>query len=211
MKKLLTILFFVFLGIEITAQVDYSFGNIKHRRDRGVVPIIGIKGGLTHYYMDFAYAKYDKLPDDFIMNPGFGLYVEYPIKKVKKLRGLAVGGELMMIERGFQKSFKFRDEMPEVDRIKANYIDLRIPITYYIHQANLLSPYVFVAPDFGFCYGGEFSKTFEENPEYNTTVDISKSNAMRSYDISLAVGAGLRYNINFQVFTLVLKLDGGAL
>lgn len=208
MKKLLTILFFIFLSFNLTAQVDYSFGNIKHRRDRGVVPTIGIKGGLTHYYMHFAYERYNKLPNDFLLNPGYGLYVEYPIKKAKKLKGLAIGGEIMMIERGFQKSFDFRGDMPEVDRIKANYIDIRIPVTYYIHQANLLSPYVFVAPDFGICYGGEFSKTFKDNPELNNSVDISKSNAMRSYDISLTVGAGLRYNIHFQVFTLVLKLDG---
>lgn len=205
MKKLLTILFFVLLSWNLTAQVDYSFGNVKHRRDRGVVPTIGIKGGLTHYYMHFAYDRYNKLADDFLLKPGFGLYIEYPIKKV---RGLAVSGEIMMVERGFQKSFDFRGDMPEVDCIKANYIDIRIPIIYYLRPTELLSPYIFAAPDFGLCYGGEFSKTFSENPEYNTSVDISNSDAMHQFDISLAVGAGVRYNIHFQVFTLVLKLDG---
>ena len=121
MKKLLTILLFIVLSLSLTAQVDYSFGNIKHRRDRGVVPTIGIKGGLTHYYMHFAYQKYNKLPNDFLLNPGFGAYIEYPIKKVKKLKGLAIGGEIMMIEKGFQKSFNFRDEMPEVDLIAFDF------------------------------------------------------------------------------------------
>ena len=60
MKKLLAILVFVLLGLNLTAQVDYSFGNVKNKRDRGVVPTIGIKGGLTHYYMDFAYKEYNK-------------------------------------------------------------------------------------------------------------------------------------------------------
>ena len=101
MKKLLTILFSIFLSVNLFAQVDYSFGNIKHKREKGNVPIIGIKGGLSHYYMHFAYEKYNKLPDDFILKPGFSLYVEYPVQKVK---GLAVSGEVMMIERGFQKS-----------------------------------------------------------------------------------------------------------
>ena len=196
------------MGMTLMAQVDYSFGNVKNKRDRGAVPTIGIKCGLTHYYMQFAYEKYNKLPDDFILKPGFGVYVEYPIQKIKMLRGLSIGGELMMIQRGFQKSFDFRDEIPEVDRIKANYLDIRVPITYYFGYAKLLSPYIFAVPDFGLCYGGEFSKTFKENPEYDTSVDISQSDAMRSYDISLAIGAGVRYNINFQVFTLVLKLDG---
>ena len=205
MKKLLAILFFVALGVNLTAQVDYSFGNVKHKRDRGVVPTIGIKGGLTHYYMSFAYENYNKLPNDIVLKPGFGLYIEYP---VKKLRHWAVSGEVMMVERGSQKSFKFRGDMPEVDRINANYLDIRIPIIYYLRPTDLLSPYVFVAPDFGLCYGGEFSKTFSENPEYNISVDIAKSDAMNQFDVSLNIGVGFRYNIHFQVFTLVLKLDG---
>ena len=206
MKKLLTILFFIVLSWNLSAQVvDYSFGNVKHKRDRGVVPTIGIKGGLTNYYMHFAYDNYNKLSNDIVLNPGFGVYIEYP---VKKLRHWAVSGEVMMVERGFKKSFKFRGDMPEVDQIKANYLDIRIPIIYYIHPTNLLTPYLFVAPDFGFCYGGEFTKTFSDNPEFNSSVDISNSDAMSSFDVSLAMGAGLRYNIHFQVFTLVLKLDG---
>ena len=198
-------MFFVALSWNLSAQVDYSFGNVKHKRDRGAVPTIGVKGGLTHYYMHFAYDTYNKLPDDMVLKPGFGLYIEYPLKKKK---GWAVSGEIMMIERGFKKSFNFRNEMPEVDEIKAQYIDVRIPIIYYFKHTNLLSPYVFVAPDFGLCYGGEFSKTFADNPEYNTSVNIANSDAMNSFDISLALGAGVRYNIHFQVFTLVLKLDG---
>lgn len=205
MKKLVTLLFLIVLSVNLSAQVDYSFGNIKNKRDKGVVPTIGIKGGLTHYYMDFAYKNYNKLSNDFVLKPGFGLYIEYPIKKVK---GLAISGELMMIERGFQKSFKFRGDMNEVDQIKAKYLDVRIPIIYYFRPNKLLAPYLFVAPGFGFCYGGEFSKKFLNNSQYNTSVDISRSNAMNSFDINLALGVGLRYNIHFQVFTLVLKLDG---
>lgn len=205
MKKLFAILFFVALSWNLSAQVDYSFGNIKHKRDRGVVPIIGIKGGLTHYYMSFAYDEFNKQADDFELKPGFGLYVEYPVKKV---RGLAISGEVMMIERGFKKSFDFRGDMPVVYQIKANYLDIRIPIIYYFRPTEQLNPYVFLTPDFGLCYGGSMSKTYPNNPEYNKSVDVSKTDAMNPYDISLNLGAGVRYNIHFQVFTLVLKLDG---
>ena len=38
-------------------------------------------------------------------------------------------------------------------------------------------------------------------------MDISDSDAMSSFDISLAVGAGIKYNIHFQMFSIVLKLD----
>lgn len=207
MKKLLSILFFIFLSFNLIAQVDYSFGNVKHKRDKGTVPTIGIKGGLTSYHMNFAYDKYDKIPNDFVLKPGFGLFIEFPLKK-KSLKNISIGGELMMIERGFRKSFDFRDEIPEVDEIKANYIDFRIPVTYYFRHTEVVNPYIFGALDFGFCYGGEFSKTFSTHPQYNTSVNISDSDAMSSYDISAAIGAGVRFNIHFQVFTLVLKLDG---
>lgn len=205
MKRLFTLLILVVLSLNVMAQVDYSFGNIKHRREKSTIPTIGIKGGLTSYHMHFAYDKYNKLKNDFVLNPGFGLFVEFPIKKIK---GLTVGGEVMMIDRGYQKSFSFRGDMPEVDQIKAHYFDLRIPVTYYFRHTDVLNPYIFIAPDFGMCYGGEMTKTFAESPEYNTSVDISKSDAMRSFDLSLAFGVGIRCNIHFQVFTLVLKLDG---
>lgn len=205
MKKLLTILFFIVLGLNLTAQVDYSFGNIKHKRDKSTIPTIGIKGGLTNYHMHFAYDRYNNLPNDFVLKPGFGVFIEYPLKKFK---GFTIAGELMMIERGYKKSFNFRGDVPEVDEIKANYLDVRIPITYYFMRTRVLNPYVFAAPDFGLCYSGNISKTFSDNPEYNQSIDITKTNAMNSFDMSVAVGAGLRCNIHFQVFSLILKLDG---
>lgn len=208
MKKLLPILFFIILGYSLTAQVvDYSFGNVKHKRDKSTVPTVGIKGGLTKYDMHFAYQEYNKLPDDFVLKPGFGVFIEFPFKK-PRLRAISIAGEVMMIERGMRKSFKFRGDMPEVDEIKANYIDVRIPITYYFRNAEVVNPYIFVAPDFAFCYGGEFSKTFSENPEYNTSVNVANSDALNSLDILLAAGVGVRFNFHFQVFTLIMKLDG---
>lgn len=205
MKKLFAILFFIALAVNLTAQVDYSFGNVKHKRDKSTVPTIGIKGGLTNYHMHFAYDKYNKLSNDFVLKPGFGLFIEYPLKK--SLKNFAIGGEVMMINRGFRKSFNFRGYMPEVDEINTKYLDVRIPITYYFRNTEILNPYIFAAPDFGFCYSGEFTKTFSENPEYNQSLDISDSDAMSSFDISLAVGAGIKYNIHFQMFSIVLKLD----
>ena len=205
MKKLLAILFFVVLCFNLSAQVDYSFGNVKHKRDKSNIPTIGVKGGLTSYHMHFAYDKYNKLPDDLALKPGFGLFIEYPMKRLK---GFSIAGELMMIGRGYKKSFDFRGTMPEVDEIKANYLDVRIPITYYFMSSMVVNPYIFAAPDFGYCYGGQISKTFSENPEYNKSVDISKSNAMNSFDMSVAMGAGIRFNMHFQVFTMILKLDG---
>ena len=206
MKKLVIIIFFIALSMNLMAQVDYSFGNIKQKkRERGVIPTLGIKVGLTSYHVHFAYKDYNRLPDDIVLKPAFGIFVEYP---VKKLRGISIAGEVLMIERGYRKSFKFRGDMPEVDEIKANYLDFRIPITYYFMTTKDLNPYIFVAPDFGLCYGGTMSKTFSDNKNYNVSVDLSKSNAVTSYDVSVAAGIGVRYTAHFQLFAMVFKLDG---
>ena len=205
MKKLISILFFVALSLNLAAQHDFSFGNATNNRDKSIVPIVGIKAGLTSYHMDFAYEEYNKLPNDMVLKPAFGFFVEFPMKLVN---GLSVGVDLLMINRGFRKSFDLRGEVKEIDEISAQYFDVRIPLTYYFFDAKKLTPYIFVAPDFALCYAGEFSKSFPDNSDYNTTVDVSKSDALSSYDVCLALGAGFRYNLRLRSFTMTFKLDG---
>ncbi len=81
MRKLLTLFVFIVVSVTLAAQVDYSFGNVKHKRDKSSVPTIGIKGGLTSYNMHFAYETYNKIPNDMVLKPGFGIFVEYPFKR----------------------------------------------------------------------------------------------------------------------------------
>lgn len=205
MKKLISILFFVALSVNLVAQHDFSFGNVRNNREKSSAPIAGVKVGLTSYHMDFAYKKYNKLPNDMVLKPAFGLFIEYPVKLIN---GLSIGADFLMINRGFRKSFDLRGEVKETDEISAQYFDIRIPVTYYLFNSRKLTPYIFVAPDFALCYAGTFSKSFPDYPDYNTSVDVSKSDALSSYDICLALGAGLRYNLRLRSFTMTFKLDG---
>lgn len=189
------------------AQVDYSFGHVSRKRDFKHVPTLGIKGGLSIYDMSFSIKDYNDLPGKYVMNPGFGLFVEYDLN-LRKLQGLTIGAEIMSLSRGYMKEFDFRGNIHEIDKMDSKYIDLRIPVSYYFNDAAV-SPYIFVAPDLAFCYGGTWSKTFPDGELDDISVNISESDAViKPFDISLNMGAGVRFKIKRPVYTVIIKLDG---
>lgn len=209
MKKILVLTIILLSAVfQTMAQVDYSFGHVAKKRDFKHVPTVGIKGGLGFYNMHFSIKEYNKLPGNNVMNPGFGLFVEYDLN-ISKLQGLAIGGEIMSIGRGYKKDFTFRGKIREIDQMESKYIDLRIPVSYYFMNYSTVSPYIFVAPDFAYCYGGTWSKTFPDGEVNDISVNISDSDAVISpFDISLNMGVGVRFKIKHPVFTVIVKLDG---
>lgn len=211
MKKFTAILVLLLaISLQTMAQVDYSFGYIKKKRDFKNVPTIGIKGGLTLYSMRFSDSNYNDLSGNYVLKPGFGVFVEYDVN-IKNIQGFTLGVELMSVNRGYHKEFVFRPgsaDIKEVDDLDAKYIDLRIPFGYRFNSEQTVNPYVFVAPYVGFCYGGAISKEFPDGQHENLSVDISKSDAIiNPLDLGLIMGAGVRFNFKFEVFSLILKLD----
>lgn len=208
MKRIFAIIIVLFaMSIQSMAQVDYSFGHVSRKRDFKHVPTFGVKGGLSLYDMKFSIKDYNKLPGKSVMNPGFGVFIEYDVN-LRRLQGLTIGAEVMALSRGYQKEFDFRSNIREIDKMDSKYIDLRIPVSYYFTEASV-SPYIFVAPDFAFCYGGTWSKTFPNNEVEDISVNISESDAViKPFDISLNMGAGVRFKIKHPVFTVIVKLDG---
>lgn len=205
MKRFVVILMLLFaVGFQAMAQVDYSFGNIKRTRKFKSIPFVGIKGGLTLYDMRFSDKAYNDLTSETTLKPAFGVFIEFPVTKV---RGLSIGGELMMIERGTKKSFEHLG-VKEINEIKSKYFDVRIPVTYYFLISDHVNPYVFGAADLAFCYGGTDEVNFPDGEYQSSSVDIAKSDAvLTQYDVSLAAGAGVRFNVIFETFTLAIKLD----
>ena len=205
MMRRLAAIIVLLMAFSLNAEAwDYGFGN-RPRQTRKNVPVIGIKGGLTFYGMSFSNKYYNDLKMDRVSFPGFGLFAEFPIENFPQM---SIGVELLMIERGMKKSFDFRDKISEIDKIDAKYIDLRIPVTYYFFDANAINPYVFLAADVAFCYGGQISKEFPNGELENCYVDIAKSDAvMKPLDISAIAGVGVRFKIKFTRFTMPIKLE----
>ena len=208
MKKALVLTIMILaLSLQTLAQVDYGFGHVSRKRDFKHIPTVGVKGGYTFYDMKFSITDYNKLPGKMVMNPGFGAFIEYDVN-LWKIQGITIGGELMAISRGYEKDFDYRGSIHEIDRMDAKYIDLRIPISYYLFSENAVTPYVFVAPDFAFCYGGTWSKTYPNKEVTNQSVDIAESNAVIApFDLCLNMGAGCRFRIKHPVFSVIIKMD----
>lgn len=211
MRRFLTIIvLLIAVGFQAAAQVDYSFGNIKKKHGKTDVPIGGFKGGFTFYNMHFSDKDYNKLPGKNVTAPGYGIFVEYPMRTMKDM---TIGVEVMMIEKGYIKEFNARPNgvnIPKIEQINAKYIDVRVPFSYRFMAKNVINPYVFAAADVSFCYAGEQKHEFPENDEIQTqSVDLSKSDGvMKQLDISVLAGAGLRFNIRVNRSVVVLKLDG---
>lgn len=101
-----------------------------------------------------------------------------------------------------------------------NYMEVavQVPLTYYFSQGNL-RPYVFVAPRFTLPLLGNITWQKMEILDYGTdnqhynestaTLDSIPMTAqnMRSWNMGLVVGAGIRYRLNFSNYYLLLKLD----
>lgn len=210
MRRALTILTILLsLGFASMAQADYGFGgSIKNGKPS--IPIIGLKGGLTSYDMKFSDKDYNKLNGKSISSIGYGVFVEYPSKRIN---GLSVGAEVMLVEKGYFKEFNARPNgvnIKKTEQIDAKYCDIRIPVSYRFLPEKRINPYVFVAPDLSFCYGGTQKHEFPDNNELQTqSVDLSKSDAVLTQtDISVVAGIGLRFNIPINRNVYVIKLDG---
>lgn len=203
-RKIVILLLLTAAVFQTVAQVDYSFGNIKKSHKIKNIPTVGIKGGLTFYNMKFSNKAYDKLPGENIQNIGYGVFGETPFGKN---RNMSVSFELMMIEKGMKKSFDHRG-VQEINQINSKYIDFRIPLTYYFMVSDYVNPYIFGAADIAFCYGGT-DKVEYPNKEYEgSSIDIANSDAvLKLFDLSVIAGAGVRFNIHFESFTMSVKLD----
>jgi len=213
-KSIILILLMIFIIDNSIAQ-GYVFNIFKNARnqDRSKAVIVGLKGGYTINYMHFSDKDYNSLDGSTLNKPAYGLYIEIPIKKK-----LSIAPEVLMMERGMTKKYVWRNEIPTTDIIDAKYVDLRVPVIYRFLSGVSVKPYVFVAPDIAFCYGGTIDKNYDVEPnvlqQNNITdpdaIEIAKSDAVMSqFALSALVGAGVRYDINFQSFSLILKFDLG--
>lgn len=205
MKRIVVIFMLLFAVVfQAQAQVDYSFGNMRRSRKFKSIPFVGIKGGLTLYDIRFSDKDYNNLSNDMVVKPAFGLFIEFPLPK---FRGFSIGAEVLMVERGMKKSFDHLG-VSEVNQIKSQYVDFRIPVTYYFLISDYMNPYIFGAADVAFCYGGTDEVEFPNGEYPASSVDISKSDAvLTQLDMSLVAGAGVRFNVIFESFTMSIKLD----
>ena len=209
MKKTILVLLILALVGQMTAQQTSD-------KKRGEAVAIGVRFGgnlASYHYTDNA--DLNALPFDSLMNrvrPVLGLNVEIPLFNGR----MYVAPEVAFTSRG--DSRLFHSDAWDADvryQAKVNYLEARLPISVAIPATSWLKPYVFAAPSFSLALDtvGPMISTIEQysfdSPQsFNQKVAVDSSN-MAPFDYGLTVGAGLRFLVDFKVFAMVVKVEGG--
>ena len=202
MKKLLLILIAVMCSCSLMAQ----YGSTSHSTRKAVG--IGLKGGLgLPSYAYFGDADKSALGYDSIMNrikPLYGVFVEIPIGD-----HFYVSPEVSLVNRGDARLYESSVWNTMVRyQASVSYLELRVPVSMVLPVGEVVQPYVFAAPTFGLALPmGDITLQSFDNPQsINHSVAIDSSN-MAPYDLGLTAGVGMRFNMDFSRFSLVVKLE----
>lgn len=203
MKRLVLVILILTATLQGMAQRGF---NNKGRKD---VVAVGVKlGGSLARYSYFGQPALDTLDyDAFIkrVRPLVGVNVEFPIGGV-----LYVAPEVTLAGRGDARLFESHiwDTLVSY-KAWVNYLEFRLPVSVAVPVSHWLKPYVFASPAFGLTLPlGKISQQSLDSTSFSHAVAIDSSN-MALHDISLLLGAGTRFTIDFDRFSLVVKVEAG--
>lgn len=204
MKKI--VLLILLLCCCWTLQAQFRNGTNRASKALG----IGVVGGanLASYAYPNDISK-DTLSYDSLMQrirPIAGLTMEIPVGKY-----LYVAPEVLLTSRGDARCFESDIwGTPVRYQAKTYYLELRVPVSLTFPVSKAVHPYVFAAPSFGLTLpmGGISQCSLDKPQTFNHSVAVDSSN-MALCDFGVMAGAGVRFNVDFSTFSLVLKLDAG--
>lgn len=225
MKKWFLILISMMMAIPMTAQIGSESRFRPERKPIGV----GVKvGALLPYYHYRARGtmseNLNELPFDTAffhrVRPVVGVQAEIPMGNLAYF-----APELIWAKRGDNRLYLNAPTNDSVHYVaKVNYLDLRLPIEFVIPIKGRVQPYLFGGLDVGvvmpyFKINTLFGKALEKPVELNmsgtimqtqgadtVSVMVNKGN-MNPFDFGVFGGAGIRYTMEFDRFSLVVKLE----
>lgn len=186
---------------------------------------IGLTGGLTSTYWVHFGGTGTKYHEPFNFTPIGGLVVERMLSK-----DASIGVEGLFAMRKVHLDYNVLNFPVAINVNKDFYrqydadymeVDVQVPLTYYFGEGNI-RPYVFVAPRFSLPLSGnlkwqkmeilEYGTENEHYDESTATVDTTKMSAqnMRTANIGLVLGAGVRFKVKIGNYYLLMKLDASA-
>lgn len=206
MRKLLMLLIAIAFAMPAKAQIQAESERKGERMPIGVGIKVG--GNLPKYHYDEK--DLNDLPMDTLKNRvrlTAGVQVELPIND-----NLLFTPELIYTSKGDRRVYRNKPSGAVLTyEAKVNYLDLRLPLTYVVPVKGKLKPYVFAGLDAAMVLpyiktdsvdGINLSGTLSQVNE----VEVNKSN-MAPFDVSVFGGLGLRYTVDFNRFSLVMKLE----
>ena len=189
-------------NVALAQEPDTVGQNAASQDDTVIFPrnLVGIRGGVNFADMAYSYDPINKYYDHFLQPQGMvGLFGHFQLGK----SNFAIRPEVAFVGRA--------DSLEWLDvryRLKAHYLDLRLPITYNIRLAGRqFSPYLMVAPQLNLAYGGRVSYHADDYPQ-GVFTDITKAD-INGMDASVLMGAGVDFLIPTKSIPVMLSLEAG--
>ncbi|MBQ7634746.1 MAG: OmpA family protein [Bacteroidaceae bacterium] len=202
MKKTLFLLALLTLGTSLAQAQDTDATS----HDKW---FFGLGGGLRWGGMHFSDIDEDMFPDDknLPVSPVFSVFVE---RNFGSKGSWGVRPEITWVRRGgtiggiysgledYEGMYEYYGLSDVRYRLKANYIDLRVPVFYQFgNRESKFRPYVFAAPVFGLVTSGSIrAEDIYENGYYEgVRLDATKANLAQTY-FGLQAGLGVKWFFN---------------
>lgn len=209
MRKKLTLCLFALSTVGMFAQ---SIG------DKDSKWYVGAGGGIYFGNMSFSNLDKDVFPKEKGLTSGvfsvfaernFGANGNYGIRP--EITFLNRGGKLTDIysTKAFEDFYEAEGISNISYKLKAHYLDLRIPVFYQLGTYDSkIRPYVYAAPILGFATGGHISVEQQNvsGAYYGYALDANKANLSSTY-FAAAVGLGAKWNVNVEGQDIYLALD----
>lgn len=162
--------------------------------------LIGLRGGVNLSDMIYSYEGIDRYAHHLRLQGMGGLFGHFHLGK----SNFAIRPEVSYVGRG--------DSLDWLDvqyRLKAHYVDLRLPITYNIRFNNsYFSPYLMVAPQANIAFGGEVYYNDEVDYPNGVTAPITKAD-INGLDLSVLAGVGFDYLIRTKGIPILFSMEAG--
>lgn len=200
MKRLLLILIAILPGLQGFSQ---GFLALKSPNTTLVNHniVIGTKFGVNNPRLYYTDPNLKNLPHGLMVTPSAGAFAEIPLH-----RYFSMVPELNYSQRGGTTTYLY-DGHKVAYRLKAGYVNLRMPICGYVMVTKTICPYLFFSPDLGLVVGGKISLSQpDEAGLHSHATKINNSNINQLY-AGLVGGMGVRMDLLFAKMILVVKAD----
>lgn len=205
MKK--TVLLIILLAMVVSGMAQRG-NDLRKNRKEAVAVGFRLGGNLSRFTYHGC-PELESLASDSLKNrirPDIGIHVELPLAGV-----VYVAPELAFTGRGDSRLFESSvwDTLVRY-QAKTNYLEFRLPVSFAFPVSKQIKPYVFVSPSCGLTMpvGTITQYSLDSLPLFEHTVAID-SNNMALYDVGVEVGAGMRFAMHFEAFSLVVKTEVG--
>lgn len=141
----------------------------------------------------------------------FSLYVQQQLGMSGRF---AMRPEIAFLKRGgeMRGSYSFlksaNGSANTTYKLKANYIDIRLPFMYYLSNNGRLRPYVLVAPVLGFARKGNIKLNEDYYDGTNDAVEmkLTEANMAKAY-FALSAGVGMNYSFNISDHNFLVGVE----